>query len=233
MRFALAALVSFGLIPTISGQTVPVGSVTGQPFSADEVTIRIPAPNVRNVLPMDTTRVYRDSAGRTRVDVSVPTSPAYNPFVSIDDPVAGIHYSLDTKEKVARRFFVPGAPPGGTVPGERPSGATPMSSKYCKFGPPCPVTTWESLGAQFINGLAADGRRVTTTSPSGGLRGDGWKAVIESWYSPELRMILLQKESSSMGESTTRLENINRAEPDALLFRIPADYTIVDQPVSR
>jgi hypothetical protein len=42
-------------------------------------------------------------------------------------------------------------------------------------------------------------------------------------------MNLLQNESNSLGESTTRRVNINRAEPDPLLFRIPSDYTIVDQ----
>jgi hypothetical protein len=54
-------------------------------------------------------------------------------------------------------------------------------------------------------------------------------AVSESWYSPELRMILLQKRSDCIGDGTTRLEHLNRAEPNALLFQVPSDYTIVDQ----
>jgi hypothetical protein len=229
---ALAAplLVSLGLITGISAQTLPVVYVTGQPFFADEVTTRTPAPNVRNVLPMDTTRVYRDSAGRTRVDVPVPTSPAYNPFVSIYDPVANVNYTLDTKRKVAHRWFIPGPAPEQTLPAAGRSGATVISSFYCKFGPPCPVTTSESLGTKFINGIPADGRRITTTPPAGSTQYGERESVVESWYSQELRIILLQNESNSLGESTTLLENINRAEPDPLLFRIPSDFTIVDQP---
>jgi hypothetical protein len=32
-----------------------------------------------------------------------------------------------------------------------------------------------------------------------------------------------------MGDGSTRLAHINRAEPDPLLFQVPSDYTIVDQ----
>jgi hypothetical protein len=179
---------------------------------------------------MDTTRVYRDSAGRTRIDVPIPTSPAHNPFVSIYDPVAGVNYALDTKSKVAHRSFIPGPALEQTLPAAGPSRAALISGFYCKFGPPCPVTTSEALGNKFIDGLAADGRRMTTIPPAGSSQYGERKSVIESWYSPELRMILLQNESNSLGESTTHLENINRAEPDPLLFFIPSDYTIVDQP---
>jgi hypothetical protein len=233
MRLAHAALLGFTFSFGIFGQTAPLVSLAGQPLSADEVIERNPAPNVRNVLPMQTTRVYRDSAGRTRTDVSIPTSPAFNPFVVIYDPVEGVQYSLDTKKKIARRFFIPGPPQGQPLSTPGPSTATPVFiSSYCKFGPPCPVTSSESLGTQVINGIATEGERVTTTSPATS-RQAAWKAVIESWRSPELRIILLEKESNVMGDSTTRLENINRAEPDPLLFRIPSDYTIVDQEASR
>ena len=231
MRFALMALLGFMLSLQIFGQTPPLVSLVGQPFSADEVIERNPAPNVRNVLPMQTTRVYRDSAGRTRTDVPVPTSPAYSQIVSIYDPVLGAQYTLDAKNKVAHRFFIPGPPPGQPLPPPRPTGATPVSSLYCKFGPPCPVTASESLGTQVIDGIVTEGRRVTTTSAAPS-RQDAWTAVIESWRSPELQITLLEKESNTLWDSTTRLENINRAEPDPLLFRIPLDYTIVEQAAS-
>jgi hypothetical protein len=234
VRFALVALLGFTFGPAILGQTVPLVSFAGQPFSADEVIERNAAPNVRNVLPMQTTRVYRDSAGRTRTDVPVPTSPAYSPVVSIYDPVLGVQYSLDAKARVAHRFFIPGPPPGQfSTP--RPLAAALVSSVYCKFGPPCPVTMSESLGTQVIDGIAAEGTRATSTSPAT-FRQAAWKSLIESWRSPELGIILLEKEShvpNTLWDSTTRLENINRAEPDPLLFRIPSDYTVVDQAASQ
>jgi hypothetical protein len=35
------------------------------------------------------------------------------------------------------------------------------------------------------------------------------------------------------GEEITRLANINRAEPDASLFQLPAGYQIVEGPAGR
>jgi hypothetical protein len=96
MRLPLLALLGLGSIAGIFGQTVPVVSIGGQPFSADMVIVRVPSPGVSNVLTTQTTRVYRDSAGRTRIDVSVPTNPVYTSAVNIYDPVTGVHYWLDT-----------------------------------------------------------------------------------------------------------------------------------------
>jgi len=44
-----------------------------------------------------------------------------------------------------------------------------------------------------------------------------------------LKMVVLSKNSDPRsGESTTRLTNISRAEPDPSLFQIPADYEVVE-----
>ena len=99
MRFHLATLSILALASGGYGQ-VPVVSITGQPFSADEVIIQNPKPNVHNVLPMKTIRIYRDSAGRTREDASIPRDLTATPFVSIIDPIAGVHYALDTEKKL-------------------------------------------------------------------------------------------------------------------------------------
>jgi hypothetical protein len=53
--------------------------------------------------------------------------------------------------------------------------------------------------------------------------------ITETWTSPELKMVILSKDSDPRnGESTTRLTNVTRAEPDPSLFQIPADYEIID-----
>jgi len=60
-------------------------------------------------------------------------------------------------------------------------------------------------------------------------RSEAQENILESWYSPELLVILLNQQfNSMMGNNTVRLENINRAEPDPGLFQVPPDYTIVD-----
>jgi hypothetical protein len=52
---------------------------------------------------------------------------------------------------------------------------------------------------------------------------------MESWFSPELRITVLTKNSDPrMGESVTQLRNIERSEPDPALFRVPPDYQVVD-----
>src|SRR5580698_4439381 len=104
MRLLLATLLMLAWPPGGFGQFLPIVSITGQPFSADEVIVEAPNANVRNVLPMKKIHIYRDSAGRTREDVSIPQDPAAAQFVNIEDPVAGVHYFLDTPNRIARRL---------------------------------------------------------------------------------------------------------------------------------
>ena len=68
------SLVTFSVLALASGGfcQVPLVSVAGQPFSADEVIIQNFKPSVHSVSPpMKTIRIYRDSAGRTREDVFI------------------------------------------------------------------------------------------------------------------------------------------------------------------
>ena len=49
----------------------------------------------------------------------------------------------------------------------------------------------------------------------------------EEWTSPDLKVLVLtEHRDPRMGTSTYRVTNINRAEPDAYLFEVPADYTV-------
>jgi len=51
--------------------------------------------------------------------------------------------------------------------------------------------------------------------------------VEEKWYSEELQMLVLQKVHTTFsGDSTMHLENINRAEPNLLMFQVPPGFTI-------
>jgi hypothetical protein len=95
---------------------------------------------------------------------------------------------------------------------------------------PEPSTKSEPLGTQAIAGLPAEGRRITTSYPKTE-RNVAQESMNESWYSPELQMMVLKHvHTTLMGDSTTRLENIDRSEPDALLFQVPPEYTIEDWP---
>src|SRR5262249_54769225 len=53
--------------------------------------------------------------------------------------------------------------------------------------------------------------------------------VNETWFSQELKIMILSKRSDPrFGESTYRITNISRSEPDAALFQVPSHYTTID-----
>jgi len=86
----------------------------------------------------------------------------------------------------------------------------------------------EQLGSQTIEGVVAEGTRVTFTIPAGKIGNERPIVTVnERWYSPELQTIVLSKNSDPrMGETTYRLTNIDRSEPDPSLFQVPADYKV-------
>jgi hypothetical protein len=86
----------------------------------------------------------------------------------------------------------------------------------------------ESLGSQVVNGVMADGTRVTTTIPAGDFGNDRpITTVTESWYSPELHLTVMFKRSDPReGDVVTQYAGIKRAEPDPSSFQMPAGYTL-------
>jgi hypothetical protein len=81
-----------------------------------------------------------------------------------------------------------------------------------------------------MEGVTVTGSRLTTIFPVGFFGNDRpLTTVVERWISAELgRAVLSRMSDPRMGESTTRLTDISRAEPDPSLFQIPADYQIRD-----
>jgi hypothetical protein len=89
----------------------------------------------------------------------------------------------------------------------------------------------ETLGVQNVEGVQAEGTRRTTLIPAGAIGNERpIEVVYERWYSKELQMIVLSKNSDPrFGEQTYRLTNITRADPPITLFSPPADYKIIDE----
>ena len=89
-------------------------------------------------------------------------------------------------------------------------------------------TKTETLGKQTIEGIECEGKRSVSTIPAGDIGNErAIEMIRESWYSPELQMTILTKQTDPrFGESTYRVTNINRSEPEASLFQVPNDYTI-------
>jgi hypothetical protein len=81
----------------------------------------------------------------------------------------------------------------------------------------------EDLGTQTIEGVSAQGKRETVTIPAGQIGNERpIEIVTETWFSPELHTMVLRKHSDPrLGDSTYRLTDIKRSEPDASLFQPP------------
>lgn len=208
----------------IVGSFIPVGAqlelVTDAPYSAERVYggFRVLPDGTRADIPASSsTKLYRDSQGRTREE-NVAISPSGERTVStvtIGDPIEGVRYTLDPKTRMATRTKA-------AVRQAAQAGARPP------VGPSGPNTTRESLGLQTVNGVPAQGERVTLTIPAGVVNSDQPIVdITETWTSAELQMTVRQVvRSSTRGETTVELTNISRQEPDPSLFRVPAEYQV-------
>ncbi len=226
-------------------------AVPGAPYSAKSVReqVQTGADGTRFTSTFQNETTYRDSQGRTRTErqlmmgapSNVPESPQ---IVEISDPVAGYGYTLDIQNKVAHRYQFE-APPsrpamvnaggggGGAVGTVFATGATAKrvaGPVPAMAGRPQPDITHEDLGAQMVEGVMAKGQRTVMTFPAGSQGNDRpFQVTSENWYSDELHMMVLTKSTDPRhGESTFKLTNISRNEPDAGLFAPPPDYTVVD-----
>lgn len=87
----------------------------------------------------------------------------------------------------------------------------------------------EQLGTQNIEGVNAEGTRTVTTIPAGAIGNERpIEMVYEKWYSPELDLVVLSKNSDPrFGEQTYRLTNIVRSEPESSLFTLPTGYKVL------
>lgn len=84
----------------------------------------------------------------------------------------------------------------------------------------------QSLGKQTVEGVLSDGTRRTTHLNAGAVGNDRPIDIVnERWYSSELQVEISNHHSDPRtGETSHRLTNINRGEPPAYLFQVPASY---------
>jgi len=217
-------------------QVVPRQSrvdLLNEPFSADAVTtlVRTLANGTHITRQTMTVKMYRDSAGRSRSDripgqfmAGQPASPA---IIMISDPIAGYSYVLDSGSKIARRTpLKPGPPDVPIIPPPNLQAPAPAANGLK------PQFKTEDLGAQTMEGLVVEGRRTTVTYPVGSMGNDREITnVSEIWSNKELRLMILQVRSDPRnGETTTKIENLSRTQPDPNLFLPPPDYKVVDAP---
>jgi hypothetical protein len=238
---------------------VPLESkaVKDAPYSADVVTDHTQTlADGNRIVEHSTARVFRDKDGRVRREEDHGSGGL---SVSIVDPVAGVSYSLDPDQRIAWKTPTPDimmrlnekvlaevqarkVPDGqprlpevsllpntitvdvsaGRVEMRRSSGGAEQRSD-------------EQLPGRNIEGVSAVGHRTTTTIPAGAIGNDLPIVVTsEEWTSPDLQaLVLTERKDPRNGDSTYRLLNISRSEPDASLFQVPPDYTIKETGIRR
>jgi hypothetical protein len=196
--------------------------VQGSPYSATAVTQFTQALSTGDHIQRTTTgSIARDSQGRTRTERSfgaigsLSAGPGAGRTVMIFDPVAGKSYVLDARSRTARSTTIPAARTRPANGDARPA-RTPASVKT------------EDLGTQVIQGVSAQGKRVTRAIPAGKEGNEKEIDIVtETWFSPDLQVVVMSKTSDPRyGDSLYQLNAINRTEPDPALFAVPSDYTV-------
>lgn len=215
-----------------SASPVPFRAVTGAPYSGTQTMEMVQTLANGTTLRRGQTDTVtsRDSLGRVRTErAPVGTNMKLTPavVVEISDPVAGFSIILDSVDRVAHRVplkSVPAPPMPATMPQRSPSTNTLPNGVVAENVP---------LGNRVISGVEASGTRMTMTYPPGSVMGNDQPVanVSETWFALRLGMVVLSKTSSpGMGDALTAWKDLSLAEPNPELFRIPAEYKIVDEP---
>ena len=243
-----------GIVMMRAEESFETKLVRGAPYQAEAVHEFVQTlADGNRIVRRSTSTVARDSEGRTRREHGL---AAIGPVLAgrgelrsifINDPVAGVSWVLEPREKVARKMVRRTGP--GAVPGARlrqrleekgiEAGGNDKDHRVVErivikspgdgtFTRKLPKPETENLGSKVIEGVEATGTRNTITIPAGEMGNEKPMAIVhERWFSPELNTVVMSRHSDPrMGESTFRLTQISRGEPERSLFEVPADYTV-------
>ena len=235
-----------------------VPAIAGAPFTAEATTEFSQMLSDGNRIERRfSTSLARDGKGRTRSEQEVAmlgplmvlqkgmnwsthtfsTTPGQREpepprFTVITDPVDGVTYTLDERMKEARRS------PAKIAVHSVELNAQSIELKkmadrlemVARQGAASNTLVVEQLGTRQIEGITAEGTRMTTTIPAGQIGNlNPINLVTERWFSKDLQMaLLITRRDPRSGDTVYRLTNIVRAEPPPDLFTVPSDYRIVD-----
>ncbi len=237
-----------------SGMLGPV--VTGAPYSATTTSESIQTlVDGNRIVHRSTYNFARDAQGRVRREEVSDAGAIVS--VMIMDPVANATYMLDPAERTVRKTVLmvrrekvlAAAREGVTkslaavkreagtsleARGRMTTGGSFVygGSTYVTVEPATQKmqVRRETLGTQDFEGVAADGSRTVSTIPAGQIGNERPIDIVsEQWYSKDLQTTVMSRHSDPRtGETTYRVTNIRRGDPDPSLFQVPGDYTMKD-----
>ena len=228
-------------VPMLSTSTgllfVSTPPISGAPYCADMTTTSIQTlADGNQIQHTSKASTCRDSQGRIRSEQYLP-EPQGNgasagetvKLITIQDPVAGVSYVLDPIQKVAHRHATRPMKQTGDYAETKTLSSGTMTMAARSFAPEGEITSARvDLGVQIIQGVPAKGTKTTTTFAAGSIGNtQPLEVTNESWFSESLHTIVMTKNSDPrIGVNTYELTNINRAEPAASQFQVPAEYTV-------
>ncbi|HKW57875.1 MAG TPA: hypothetical protein VJN42_11010 [Candidatus Acidoferrum sp.] len=182
--------------------------------------------------------MYRDGEGRSRHETTfngfgpLATEGKSKTMISISDPVTGELMVLDGENKVARKMVFrwrEALSPEATTKRQTEREARRAEEEAAG------LLKTESLGTQTVNGVFAEGTRVTRTIPAGQIGNDRALQVLsERWYSPDLQIVVKSTHTDPrFGTTAYNVTNIQKGEPEATLFSVPSGYTVLDGRTTR
>ena len=221
-----------------------IGVVKNAPFSGEMVCECIQTlADGNRIVHQTNTIIHCDGEGRIRRETSFKTkdatSGAYKEYktIRVSDPFGGQNFTLDPQNRTALKTTTL---PMKEIPGI--IGFWPVGvGRLSQVGAPAAVNSCGpgnlrnfvsgvkvSLGSQMIEGVAAEGIRVTHTIRAGSVGNEKpVEITYERWSSKELYLdVLIKSVDPRSGEATQQMTKISRGEPDAALFEIPSDYTV-------
>jgi len=207
---------------------------TGLPYSATETTqvLRTLADG-NDITTVSVQRLYRDSAGRLRREKLNSSGGIQSVEITSAD---GVVYVLDPERKTVRKpavvvLSMEQSPQGPVIKagGESapPEFVASMNAVQTNAPPTPSGASTQFLGTRDMDGCKASGSLSRYEMPVG-MPGSSKsiEATMESWVCAELGVTLYNKQSDTLnGHRTVVISQINRKEPDAALFVVPADYT--------
>jgi hypothetical protein len=207
--------------------------VKGAPFSATATSETTETLQDGSVLHRTSqVSMYRDNLGRSRHEATftgfgpLTTSGTPKKMVMISDPVAGVHIMLDDTQKIAHKSALRAH--NGPAANADSTGFQGRMQEREQQLEAAGLLKKESLGTQTINGVVAEGTRITHTIPAGQIGNEkALQVVSERWYSADLQIVLKSTRTDPRSGTTTyTVTSLQRTEPAATLFAVPADYTV-------
>jgi len=243
-RMALsAAVVSACLCVGMKAQVISsvnlgrlgVAPVRGLPYSDVEKTTMLKTlADGTTVTNVREEKRWRDGEGRERTESGAIKDGEFVPAIAfLLDPVAHTSTILELRTKTARVTTTHS--PRERTPEEEARLAELRAQRQTEVRDRATIqadkSEVEKLSMQNIAGVEAEGTRVTRVIPAGKEGNDRpITTVTETWFAPELKITVQRLgDDPRYGKTTMEITELQRGEPDAALFQVPADFKVVEE----